>query len=212
MSRTAPRLKICGLTSAEDAEAAIQAGANLLGLIFVPNTARTIQAEALKQITELAQFRAGLVGVFQDQPLALVQELASRLPFQLVQLHGNESPEYCQAVGKPIIKSFELKSQLNFELINTYQNAIQHALLDWPKGCKAPVPWGSFPDTLLETLAWGKPFLAGKLKAESVSGLIKRFKPYGVDVASGVENEAGRKDAHLMQAFVQAVKPSEIEA
>lgn len=208
-SRPAPqpcRVKLCGVTTAQNAEIVAKAGADMMGLIFVPNTPRTVKPQELEGIFEAARFKVKVVGVFRNQPLELVQELSESLPFWGVQLHGDESPEYCAAIKKSVIKVFSLEAMYTPEVLEPYRAVIEHALLDWPKGKPGPVPWEAYPDEILAEGNWPKPLLAGKLTPQTVGGVVKRLAPWGVDVASGVECQPGVKDADLCRQFVEAAK------
>ena len=156
------KVKICGVTSAKDAYTVVQAGADMLGLIFVPKTPRTLKPDQLEGIFESAHFKVKVIGVFQNQPLELVQELSESLPFYGVQLHGDESPDYCAAIKKPVIKAFPLQSWKTPQLVEPYKPHIDHALLDWPKGKSGPIPWDSYPENAFTDPPWPKPILAGK--------------------------------------------------
>lgn len=201
-------VKVCGITTVENAQLAIDAGADWLGVILVPNTPRTVVAEALLPIAQLTRTKeVQLVGVFQNQPIELVNALAERLQLQYVQLHGDESPEYCQQCIKPVIKVFPVEPFPTPEQLLPYQLCIDYALLDLPKGSKAMPHWETYPVQALQTATGLSFLLAGKLTASTVANVVAQHKPAGVDVASGVETATvGQKDWLQLQLFVQAVR------
>jgi phosphoribosylanthranilate isomerase len=198
-----PMVKVCGFTTAGDVELAIALGVDWLGLIFVPGTPRTVTMTAVQTIAQVARLKGRLVGVFQNQPLALVNELATLLPLHAVQLHGEESPEYCAQIDRPVIKVFSLKAPPDEATLLAYAPHIAYALYDWPKGDPTPIEWAtlSFLPALLHP-PFPTAFLAGRLTADQLPALWDRFAPAGFDVASGVESSPGVKDPDLMRAFV----------
>jgi phosphoribosylanthranilate isomerase len=201
-------IKICGITTVENAQLAIDAGADWLGVILVPNTPRTVVADALLPIAQLTRAKGvRLVGVFQNQPIELVNALAERLQLQYIQLHGDESPAYCQQCIKPVIKVFPLEPFPMAEQLLPYKPFIEYALLDLPKGVKTVPHWKRYPIKGLQQAVVIPLLLAGKLTATTVAGVVTQYSPVGVDVASGVETAlVGQKDAQQLQLFVQAVR------
>jgi phosphoribosylanthranilate isomerase len=210
-----PIIKLCGITTQANAHVVINAGANWLGLIFVPNTPRTVNPTELEAIFEACRFKVKVVGVFCNQPTALLQELASYLPFYALQLHGQETPEDCKALkqalpNKKLIKVFPLAVLHTPEVVTPYLPFIDYLLLDVPKGSPEEPHWDRYPVAPLHTPkkegAWPPVLLAGKLNASNVGAVIKRFTPFGVDAASGVEQSPGVKTPELCNTFIKAVK------
>ena len=201
-------IKICGITTAKNAQLAIETGATWLGLIFVPNTPRTVITSELLAITQLARTNGiQLVGVFKNQPIELINGIAESLQLQLVQLHGDETPQECQQCLKPVIKVFPLEPFPTVEQILPYQPVIDYVLLDLPKGSPTLPTWQTYPVEALQKAINLPIFLAGKLKAETVGTVVSQHKPAGVDVASGVETDiAGEKSAEKMTAFFENVR------
>ena len=201
-------IKICGITTAKNAQLAIETGATWLGLIFVPNTPRTVITSELLAITQLARTNGiQLVGVFKNQPIELINGIAESLQLQLVQLHGDETPQECQQCLKPVIKVFPLEPFPTVEQILPYQPVIDYVLLDLPKGSPTLPTWQTYPVEALQKAINLPIFLAGKLKAETVGAVVSQHKPAGVDVASGVETDVvGEKSAEKMTAFVENVR------
>jgi len=203
-----PWVKLCGITTASDAEHALNAGADALGLIFVPNTPRTIRQTSLQTLTDVCKFKIPLIGVFCNQPPELINELAKLLPLHSVQLHGTETPEMCAAIERPVIKVFSLAAPPTEAELAPYLPYIDKILLDWPKDQREhPVSWEAVPQPLQPHHFGGKPIiLAGKLTPQTVAHCVATYHPYGVDVASGVESSAGVKDPAKVEAFIQAAK------
>jgi len=201
-------IKICGITTAKNAQLAIEAGATWLGLIFVPNTPRTVVTSELQAITQLARANGvQLVGVFQNQPIELINGIAESLQLQLVQLHGEETPQDCQQSLKPVIKVFPLEPFPTAEQILPYQPVIDYVLLDLPKGSPTLPTWNTYPVEALQKAINLPVLLAGKLKVETVGAVIRQHKPAGVDVASGVETDvAGEKSTEKMMPFVETIQ------
>ena len=207
MQPTATLIKICGITTAQNAQLAIEAGATWLGLIFVPNTPRTVITSELQAIVQLARTnQVPLVGVFQNQPIEVINGIAESLQLQVIQLHGTETPEQCQQCLKPVIKVFPLEPFPTVAQILPYQPVIDYVLLDLPKGYPSLPTWGAYPIEALQQAVQLPVLLAGKLTPETVGAVMGQHCPAGVDVASGVETEvAGEKDATKLKAFVEAV-------
>jgi phosphoribosylanthranilate isomerase len=200
-------IKICGITTAKNAQLAIEAGATWLGLIFVPNTPRTVITTELQAITTLARTHGvQLVGVFQNQPIVLVNSIAESLQLQYIQLHGDETPQDCQQCLKPVIKVFPLEPFPTVEQLLPYQSVIDYALLDLPKGWQTLPNWATYPVEACQKAINLPILLAGKLTAETVGAVVAQHHPAGVDVASGVETAvAGEKSAEKMTAFVETI-------
>lgn len=197
------RIKICGITRAEDALAAERAGADAIGLIFAERSKRRVDVEAAAAIVAgLGPFLTR-VGVFVDAPLEQVLEAVRRLKLGAVQLHGDEPASYARAVRAEVavVKALAFGPAVTPAALADYPaDAI---LLDSP----SPGSGRSFVWTAAE--AWrGHPrlVLAGGLTPESVTEGVRALRPYAVDVASGVETVPGIKDAARVQAFIRAVR------
>lgn len=213
---TRPLLKkICGITNPEDALAAINAGADWLGLIFVPGTPRFVALPVAQQIA--AQVCASkrsveLVGVFQNASLADIQTHWETLPLNQIQLHGQESVEFCSTLPTPVIKTFFLYPETDVsalaKTVSSYlnTNTTKTALLDLPKGgaLKSILEFKNHPE--LARFFQDYPCLmAGGLNPENIQQALHHFQPLGVDVASGVEQSTGKKDVQKMQQFCKIV-------
>lgn len=197
-------VKICGLTTADDALAALSSGADMLGLNFYPGSSRYIDLNSAREVVATLPATAQVIGIFVDPDEAVVFRTVDRLRLAGVQLHGHETPQLISAVRArvPVIKAVRTLAEAQRALAFADQ-----ILLD------APSPgWGGsgkLPDwTLARELSSITPhfYLAGGLTPENVSGAIRAVRPFAVDVASGVELSPGRKSKAAMAAFVKATK------
>jgi indole-3-glycerol phosphate synthase/phosphoribosylanthranilate isomerase len=204
-----PRAKVCGLTTAEDAAACHRLGADILGVIFAPSVRQVtaVQAAAIRQAVPEAR----LCGVFVDAPTDEVAHIAEVCDLDLIQLHGQESPEYCtelkEKAGLPLIKVLGPEG-FAAEVLDAYASAA-YFLVDLPKQGAAGDKAG-LRSRVLETAARikavGKDVLvAGGLTPENVQESLD-LEPFAVDVCGGVESEPGRKDTARVAAFLQEVK------
>ena len=203
------RIKICGITNLDDALLASALGADALGFIFYARSPRQVDTEAARQIIgQLPPFVAA-VGVFVDEAAAVVQEVAARAGLDWVQLHGQESPEYCRNLGRKVIKGFRIKDEDSLRRLADYQSAAQALLLDtYKKGQVGGT--GEIFDWQLARKAkkYGRIILAGGLTSENVAQAIGTAGPAAVDAASGTEAAPGKKDPAKLRAFFEAVVSS----
>ena len=200
------KIKICGITNLEDALLAAELGADALGFIFYSQSPRKVAPETAREIiAQLPPFVVS-VGVFVDEAAAVVQELAARVGLDWVQLHGQESPEYCRNLGRKVIKGFRIKDEDSLRLLADYQGAAQALLLDTYKQGQVGGTGTAFDWRLArEAKKYGWIILAGGLTPENVSRAIAIALPAAVDTASGTEAAPGRKDPAKLRAFFRAV-------
>jgi len=198
-------VKICGIKTLSDAQTATSAGADFLGFNFVPTSRRCISEETAEDIIAgLGDKRPKLVGVFQNQPAEFVNALATKLGFDFIQLHGEESPEYCAEIRTPVIKAFGLDSDFNteevFKRLSGYRVAFY--MLD-RKGRTGEL----LNSQKVAELAKKFPIiLAGGLTPENVRATITSAGTIQtVDVAVGVERD-GEKDAEKIKKFVNEAR------
>jgi phosphoribosylanthranilate isomerase len=203
------RIKICGITNSEDALLATSLGADALGFIFYPKSPRCVAPDAAREIiAHLPPFVAA-VGVFVDEAAAVVQELAAKVGLDWVQLHGQESPEYCRTLGCKVIKGFRIKDKSSLQELAPYQGAVQAFLLDTYKKGQVGGTGESFDWRLArEAKKVGRIILAGGLTEENVGQAIATAQPDAVDAASGTEAAPGRKDPAKLRAFFKAIRPT----
>jgi phosphoribosylanthranilate isomerase len=204
------RVKICGLTTLEDARFASGALADYLGFIFFDESPRYIEPAKAGAIINWLE-GAKKVGVFVNQALDDVNSIATQTGIDYVQLHGNESPEYCKLIDKPVIKVFRVNDETDPEELNQqlseYENVAEFFLFD----TKAGNQWGGtgkvFDWSVLKELKSDKPyFLSGGLTPGNVSEAIESVKPYAIDLSSGVESAPGLKDFDKIEALFDVLR------
>ncbi|HEV2327534.1 MAG TPA: phosphoribosylanthranilate isomerase [Verrucomicrobiae bacterium] len=200
------KVKICGITNAADAQAAVGAGADALGFIFYEKSPRYVRLEDAWLISrELAPFIIR-VGVFVNAPEEFVFSAIRECGLTLLQFHGDEPPEYCGQFGLMNMKAFRVHGEDTLEQIPKY--ATDAYLLDAYSsttfgGTGEKFNW----DLAVEARKFGKPiFLAGGLTPENVADAIRKVQPFGVDVSSGVESAPGLKDHDKIRAFITAAR------
>jgi len=202
-------VKICGITRTEDALLAAELGATALGFVLWPGSPRAIDPFRARTIVRHLPPLVSVVGVFVDQPLEYVRRVARLVPLDAIQLHGGESADYCRDTGGRVIKAIGASRTAAEGIERLPRNVI--VLLD---ACD-PVQHGgtgrSIDWTVAARVARMRPtILAGGLRPENVGEAIRRVRPFGVDVSSGVEVRPGVKDAGRLRDFFAAVAASEI--
>ncbi len=207
------RIKVCGITCQEDARAAVAAGADGLGFIFVPQSPRLVQPEMVRAITVSLPPFVDSVGVFRDEEIEVVQEIVHYCKLSLVQLHGSESPEYCRNVSCRVIKSFSMRPESENEELAAYAYAVSGFLLDTYHKDMAGGTGLTFDWKLVaQVKPPGPVILAGGLTPENVGEAIRQVKPFAVDVNSGVEYQPGRKDTDKLRSFASEVWKADEQA
>jgi phosphoribosylanthranilate isomerase len=200
------KVKICGITSVGDAEAAVEAGADAVGLMFCPGSPRRISLETAQAIERSLPPFIIRAGVFADPAPEDVFSAMRQCALNLLQFHGHETPEFCGQFGVMTMKAFRIRDAQSLLEIPGYRT--DAFLLD----SYAPGMAGGSGETFNWELAveagkFGKPiFLAGGLTPRNVADAVRMVRPFGVDVSSGVEQSPGKKDPEKMRAFVAAVR------
>jgi phosphoribosylanthranilate isomerase len=199
------KVKICGITNLEDALMAVEAGADALGFVFFQGSSRYISPElAATIICHLPPF-VQTVGLFVNEEAAVVNTLADRCALDIVQLHGEESPDYCQTVRRRIIKAFRVKDASSLTTMKDYN--VAGCLLDaWSPAAHGGTGTTFNWDIVAHAATSRSIILAGGLTPENVAGAVATVKPYAVDVSSGVERAPGKKDAGLVGRFIRAAR------
>jgi phosphoribosylanthranilate isomerase len=201
-------VKICGITSLDDALAAVDAGADALGFNFYARSPRYVTPENAGAIIKRLPADVLTVGVFVNEDLETVKWVATTAGVKALQLHGDESPEYCKALKDYyLIKAFAPGPELTFERITAYD--VQAIMLDALDKGGVGGGTGRLSDWSLAaktTEFFPKLFLAGGLSAENVAKAIEVVNPYAVDACSLLESAPGRKDHERVRAFVAAVR------
>ena len=199
------KVKICGITNLEDALMAVEAGADALGFVFFQGSPRYIAPDQASGIIRRLPPFVQTVGLFVNEEVTTVNRVADTCGLDIIQLHGEESPDYCHAVTRRIIKAFRVKDASSLDTIADYR--VAGSLLDaW-----SPVAHGGTGTTfnwdIAAQAAASRPIiLAGGLTPENVAGAITAVRPYAVDVSSGVESAPGKKDAGLVSRFIRATR------
>jgi phosphoribosylanthranilate isomerase len=201
------RIKICGITNLEDARLAADLGAQALGFNFYPLSPRKVDPEAARAIIAQLPPLVLSVGVFVDEDAGVVRDLAARVGLDWVQLHGQESPEYCRSLGRRVIKAFRIKDAASLAFLAVYQGAAQALLLDTYRTGQVGGTGETFDWQLARRAhEYGRIILAGGLTPENVAQAIRVAQPQAVDVASGVEAAPGKKDPEKLRNFIAAVR------
>lgn len=200
------RIKICGITRPEDAQAATRLGADAIGLVFYRPSPRHVELDQAQAVlAALAPF-VTTVGLFVDATVAEVNAVLQALPLDLLQFHGEESPEYCAAFGRPWIKAVRMREEIDLAAETRRFAGARGLLLDTfqpgtPGGTGMAFDWTRVPRGLEMPL-----ILAGGLTPDNVAAAIKVARPYAVDVSGGVEQGKGIKSADKMAAFIREVE------
>ncbi|MBO6524483.1 MAG: phosphoribosylanthranilate isomerase [Balneolaceae bacterium] len=204
------KVKICGITNLGDARFAAGAMADYLGFIFYEKSPRYIEPGEAGAIINWIE-GPEKVGVFVNQPLDDVNRIAKESGLDLVQLHGDETLEYCQLIEKPIIKVIHITPEYDIEELKAkvllYADVAQFLLFDSKIGDQ----WGgtgqTFDWNVLKEITGDVPFfLSGGLNPENIKEAIETVHPYAVDVSSGVEEKPGLKDFEKIEALMEAVR------
>ena len=204
------RVKVCGITNLDDALAALEAGADMLGFNFYTRSPRYVSPLESRKIIERLPAGVSCVGVFVNEPApADVERVAREAGLGAVQLHGDETPEYCRRLrGLTTIKALRVGADYNAESAAAY--GADAVLLDaYVAGSRGGT--GHTFDWALATLTRERVprlFLAGGLNPDNVASAVAAVRPYAVDVCSGVETSPGRKSPELMRRFVEQVRSS----
>ncbi|MEO9242387.1 phosphoribosylanthranilate isomerase [Pseudomonas inefficax] len=200
------RSKICGITRIEDALAAAEAGADAIGFVFYAKSPRAVdvrQARAI--IAELPPF-VTTVGLFVNASRCELNEILEVVPLDLLQFHGDETPQDCEGCHRPWIKALRVRPGDDLEAACQLYAGARGILLDTyvpgvPGGTGEAFDWSLVPARLSKPI-----ILAGGLSADNVGQAIAQVQPYAVDVSGGVEQAKGIKDAAKIEAFMRAVK------
>lgn len=217
MSRKdSPQIKICGITNYPDAVMAIDAGADLLGFNFYPQSKRYISAIDAQVIVRRLPPIVKIVGIFVDASVDEVISTARKVPLDVLQFHGNEDPNFLsQCNNWTIIKAFRLRNESEIAQLDTYTNNVDYFLFDTYSEIAAGGTGEAIDEQLLTALAQKgllmNGYLSGGLTPENVSQKVLKYLPYAVDVASGVERSPGRKDTAKLREFVANAKYPKIE-
>ena len=200
------RVKICGITSAEDARAAVEAGADALGFIFYEPSPRCVTPEQAAAIIAGLPAHVGRVGVFVDADEITVRATAVTAGLDTLQFHGSESPEFCARFNLRTIKAFRVKDSGSLGQLPDYGTdawLLDSYVKGEPGGTGERFNW----DLAVEAKRLGRPILlAGGLTPDNAAEAIAKVAPFGLDVSSSVEAAPGQKDSAKVAAFIASAK------
>lgn len=207
---TGPHVKICGITTVEDAELAVELGAWAVGLVFHEPSPRRVRPSEAARIGQAVRRRTLVAGVFLNHPLDQIVRRHESVGFDLVQLHGDEGPAFCAEVarrtGAKVVKAARVRDAGDVRALDAFRSVDFHLIDGVTRG--EPVD-----PALRRARRSGIPLLvAGSLRPDNVAEAIAGWRPHAVDVASGVEAEPGRKDPAKLEAFFAAVRGAEVPA
>jgi len=195
------RIKICGITRPEDGIEAARLGADAIGLVFYNKSPRAVTPIQAAEIVAALPAFVTTVGLFVDPEPVNIEVVLAQVSLDLIQFHGDETPEFCASFARPYLKAIRMREGIDLAaerqrfsdarglLLDTYQPGI-------PGGTGEAFEWDRVPDDLAASIV-----LAGGLNPDNVAAAIKQVKPYAVDVSGGVEASKGIKDAAKMAAF-----------
>ncbi len=200
------RVKICGITRVEDVLVVAQSGADAIGLVFYEKSPRHVSIEKAAQLLAVLPPFVTVVGLFVNASAMDVQALLDSVSLDVLQFHGDETPEFCEQFHKPYLKAIRVKPGVDLLQCAALFHSAQGLLLDAhvegiPGGTGVIFDWTLIPENLPLPL-----ILSGGLDAENVASAIEQVRPYAVDVSSGVEIEKGIKDAAKIARFMQQVR------
>ena len=200
------RIKICGIKHRDDALKAVEFGADAIGLIFVEKSPRYVSLTEARFIAESMPPFVTVVGLFMNAPTEVVREALKVVPLNLLQFHGEETPEFCDQFEMPYIKVLRMCENVNVvAFAQEYPNAAGILLDTYHKGVGGGTgqtfDWDLIPENLPLPL-----ILAGGLDPENVASAVETVRPYAVDVSSGVESEPSVKDHKKIEQFIKEVQ------
>ena len=206
---TATRIKICGVTRAQDAQASAACGADAIGLGFYPRSSRAVTVDRAADIVAAVPPFVSVVALFVDEPIASIERILSNLPIDVIQFHGEESPEFCQQFGRPWIKALRVKPDLDVgEQCQRFSKARAVLLDSWQAGVVGGT--GKTFDWRLAQKSLPLPIvLAGGLNDNNVGDGMRALRPAAVDVSGGVESAPGLKDVDRIKQFIAAVRAAD---
>lgn len=204
------RAKICGITRVEDVHAVVNAGADAIGFVFYPPSPRAVTAAQAAQLVQAIAPYVQVVGLFVNHSADEIQDILQTVHLDIVQFHGDETPEQCQTiaqqVGRRWYKAIQVKPDLDVVTeIQRYQDAGASAVLldawhpDLKGGTGHSFDWETFPKLDIPLI------LAGGLNPDNIEQAILTTQAYAVDVSGGVESAKGIKDQQLIERFMQGV-------
>jgi len=213
MTGTRIQAKICGVSEPAALNAAVDGGAAFVGFVFFPRSPRNVSPPQAADLARLLPTAVRSVGLFVDPSDDLLADVTAQVPFDLLQLHGKETPERLAAIKTrfrlPVMKAFKIGEPADLDAAAAYFGVADRLLFDAKPPADAPLPGGNgvaFDWTLLAGRTWPKPWmLSGGLNAGNVRDGVAATGAPAVDVSSGVETAPGRKSPEMIRAFLQTV-------
>lgn len=203
------RVKICGMTREQDVRAAVEAGADAIGLVFYPPSPRFLSVERACELRAIVPPFVGTVALFVNAPEAEVFRVVREVQPDLLQFHGEETPAYCRAFGRPYLKACRVKPGVDLlEYLRAFPDAagwMADAYVEAYGGTGTTFDWSMVPEERERPLV-----LSGGLTSGNVREAIGRVRPWAVDVSSGVESAKGIKDAARIADFIAEVRNADV--
>ncbi len=197
------KVKICGITNLEDASIAVELGADALGFIFAPSPRQITPQKAREIIRAVSPF-VKTVGVFVNEALDTIREIMKHCGLDLIQLHGDESPAFCEELMPYTIKALRIKDESSLQTSQAYHGKVRALLLDTYSTEMAGGTGKTFDwELAIKTKKQGIPIiLSGGLTPSNIAAAIHTVRPYAIDVNSGIESYPGKKNHILMKAVI----------
>jgi len=200
------RAKICGLSREEDVAAAVEAGADAIGLVFYEPSPRNISVERACALTQQIPAFVSIVGLFVNADKGVIEDIIQKVRIDLLQFHGDEPEAFCAQFSRPYIKALRVADDTNIAAIADDYSSARGLLLDTyragiPGGTGEVFNWELIPRKVSLPI-----ILAGGLTASNVAAAIQKVQPYAVDVSGGVERDKGIKDINKIRAFMNEVQ------
>jgi phosphoribosylanthranilate isomerase len=205
------RIKICGITRAQDLYAVAHGGADAIGLVFYEKSPRHVTLPQAVELSRALPPFVTTVGLFVNPSVEYVREVLAQVSLDVLQFHGEESPEFCAQFDKPYLKAIRVKAGVDLVQCAARYAGAQGLLLDayvegTHGGTGESFDWALIPHDLALPV-----ILSGGLHAANVAEAIKQVRPYAVDVSSGVEASKGIKDTAKVAAFIKEVKDVDLQ-
>jgi len=208
---TRTRIKICGITREQDVATVAGNGADALGLVFYEKSPRNVSVQQAAQLARAVPPFLTVVGLFVNPAVESVREVLQHVALDVLQFHGEETPEFCRQFGKPYLKAIRVKPGVDLIQCASRYAGAQGLLLDayiegTQGGTGESFDWSLIPHDLPLPV-----ILSGGLHAGNVAVAVRQVRPYAVDVSSGVEAAKGIKDAAKIAAFINEVKQIDVQ-
>ena len=210
MSRTRTRIKICGITRVEDGLAAVRLGADAVGLVFYAPSPRAVTPAQARAIVDALPPFVTTVGLFVNAGASEVREVLAAVPLQLLQFHGDETPQFCSSFDRPFLKALRVRAGVDLlQCAQDFRQARGLLLDAFVEGLRggtgATFDWSLIPRQLPLPVV-----LSGGLEPGNIEAAVRAVRPWAVDVSSGVESAKGIKDAVKIEQFINGVRNADV--